>query len=365
MNLTGTTRKELAAQIRKAVPATNELLLDFGGLIIAARSSTDELHDALADYFKEFVTESGSPTIEITAHEATTPMMGFEFSVKQPDPGKTKIKEEWVDLPDGRIVRKRLTGMIFLFGQGENVAVGPCLENSNQVINFINNRFIEWKLNRGGFLGHAAGVIHNGRGVSLAGFSGAGKSTLALHLMSRGTTFLSNDRVMVEENGSGLTMFGVAKQPRINPGTALNNPDLCDIVEEDLRNEFLAMPKEELWQLEHKYDALIDECYGPGKFELKNRMDALVILNWKRGAGPMTVSRVNPHERKDLLPAFMKATGLFYLPDDPARAEDPDVEAYAALLARADLIEIAGGVDFDRASEVCMEYMETGTVPKG
>lgn len=363
MKLAGTTRSELVAEVRQAVPAAHELLIDLGGCIISTKSSTAELNRALADYFKEFVVDSGNAQIEITAHEAPTPDMGFEFNVKQPDPGKTKIKEEWVDLGDGRIVRKRLTGMIFIFGQGENVAVGPCLENSNQVINFINNRFIEWKLNRGGFLGHAAGVIHNGRGISLAGFSGAGKSTLALHLMSKGTTFVSNDRVMVENGGSGLTMYGVAKQPRINPGTALNNPDLAKIVEPEKREEFLALPIEQLWQLEHKYDALIDECYGPKRFVLKSPMNALVILNWKRDAGAMHVAMVDPLEREDLLPAFMKATGLFYLPDDPERREDPGVQAYAELLARADLIEISGGVDFDRAADMCLHYMKTGELP--
>lgn len=363
MKLNGATRKELANEIKTAIPATRELLLHFGGCIIRVDSSTDELHDALADYFKEFVTSTGTPEIRISAHEGDTAEFDMEFTVKQPDPGKTKIKEEWADLSDGRIVRKRLTGMHFVFGQGENVAVGPCLENANQVINFINNRFIEWKLNQGGFLGHAAGVIHAGRGISLAGFSGAGKSTLALHLMSRGTVFVSNDRVMVEEDGDSLTMYGVAKQPRINPGTALNNPDLCKIVEPDLRDEFLSMPVEELWQLEHKYDALIDECYGPDKFELRTSMDGLVILNWKRDGGPMRVAKVDPQERKDLLPAFMKGTGLFYLPSNPGRRKDPDVDAYADLLTKADLIEISGGVDFEAASEVCMQYMETGELP--
>jgi HprK-related kinase B len=261
------------------------------------------------------------------------------------------------------VVRKRLTGMHFLFGQGENVAVGPCLDNANQVINFVNNRFIEWKLNRGGFLGHAAGVRWGERGMSLAGFSGAGKSTLALHLMSKGTTFISNDRIMVEPNGGGLLMYGVAKQPRINPGTALNNPDLHCIVEPDLRDKFLSMPQDELWQLEHKYDALIDECYGPGRFELRCPMDALVILNWKREDAPMRAALVDPRERTDLLPAFMKSTGLFYPPDNPARREDPGIEAYVELLARTSVIEIAGGVDFDRASDVCLHFMETGRLP--
>lgn len=363
MKLTGNTRKELALEVKQAIPASNSLLLDFGGCIIQAISSTEALDSALADYFKEFVTDSGEPEIVITAHEGPTVDFDFDFTVKQPDPGKTKIKEEWVDLPDGRIVRKRITGMHFIFGEGENVAVGPCLENSNQVINFINNRFIEWKLNQGGFLGHAAGVIHNERGISLAGFSGAGKSTLALHLMSKGTAFVSNDRVMVEEDGDGLTMYGVAKQPRINPGTALNNPDLRKIVEPELREKFLAMPIDELWQLEHKYDALIDECYGPGKFQLKSHMDALVILNWKRDGGDMQVAMVDPRERKDLLPAFMKATGLFYLPTNPERKGDPDVEAYAELLTKSNLIEISGGVDFDKASDVCLYYMENGRLP--
>jgi len=260
-------------------------------------------------------------------------------------------------------VRKRITGMHFIFGEGENVAVGPCLENSNQVINFINNRFIEWKLNQGGLLGHAAGVVHNGRGLSLAGFSGAGKSTLALHLMSKGTTFISNDRVMIEENGSGLTMFGVAKQPRINPGTALNNPDLDCIVEPGLREQFLAMPAEELWQLEHKYDALIDECYGPGRFNLRAPMHALVILNWKRDGGAMKVAMVDPKERHDLLPAFMKGTGLFYLPEDRDWDGDPGVEPYADMLSKAKLIEISGGINFDGAADICLYYMETGSLP--
>jgi len=363
MKLTGTTRKELAETVKTACPANHELFLDLGGCPIRVLSSTDGLNNALADYFKEFLTEKGEPQIVVSAHEYPDVACDLAFNVKQPDPGKTKIKEEWVDLPDGRVVRKRLTGMHFLFGQGENVAVGPCLDNANQVINFVNNRFIEWKLNQGGFLGHAAGVRSGERGISLAGFSGAGKSTLALHLMSRGTTFISNDRIMVEPDGDGLLMYGVAKQPRINPGTALNNPDLHCIVEPDLREKFLSMPREELWQLEHKYDALIDECYGPGRFELRCPMDALVILNWKRNGSPMRADLVDPNERTDLLPAFMKSTGLFYLPDNPARRTDPDIKAYAELLSRTKVIEIAGGVDFEHASDVCLHFMKTGLLP--
>jgi HprK-related kinase B len=369
MKLTGNTIRELVAQAAAALPAERDLWLDLGGCIILIRCTTDALYEDLADYFKEFISSGGDPDIVIATHEAVAPTTDLVFQIKEPDPGKTKIKEEWADLPDGRVVRKRLTGMHFFFGGGVNAAVGPCLDNSNQVINFINNRFIEWKLNQGGLLGHAAGVcVPSGgglRGISLAGFSGAGKSTLALHLMSRGTLFVSNDRVMVETGPDGLMMFGVAKQPRINPGTALHNRDLADIVAPDERERFLAMPTAELWQLEHKYDALIDECYGAGRFILKSPMAGLVILNWTRDGGPMRVARVNPAKRTDLLAAFIKSTGLFYLPENPARRDDPGMEAYVEVLSRADLIEISGGIDFDAAATVCLRYLETGEIPVG
>ena len=177
-----------------------------------------------------------------------------EFTIKQPDQGKNRIKEEFLELDGGRLVRKRLTGMYFLFGQDVNLAVGPCVENDNQVVNFINNRLIQWELDRGGLLAHAAAVNHQGRGLALAGFSGMGKSTLALHLMSRGLNFISNDRLLVQEAGRGVVMRGVPKLPRINPGTALNNPDLVSVIPEDEKEVFGQMSTDEIWTLEHKYD---------------------------------------------------------------------------------------------------------------
>ncbi len=359
------TAAELIRGIREEFPADKSIVLNLGGTPIEVRSNHEPLIDDLRDYFSEFLGDEGEGEILITAHEAPEQDMGFDYTVKQPDPGKTKIKEEFVNLEDGRVVRKRLTGMVFVFGHGENMCVGPCLENSNQVINFINNRFIEKQLNLGCLLGHAAAVAVNGRGMAMAGFSGMGKSTLALHCMSRGTDFVSNDRVMVENPPAGEslpTMYGVAKQPRINPGTALNNPDLSTIVSDEDKEKFLSLPLDELWKLEHKYDALIDQCYGPGHFFLRSPMDALVILNWKRDEPETVIQIVDPRERRDLLPAFMKATGLFYLPTREDRETDPGVEEYAELLSKTTLIEISGGVDFDKAADACVSFLKTGDI---
>lgn len=353
-------RAGLIRALRRDVPAIHSFRLDLGACRVEVRVSDDRLRKELLHYFESFVAGPGPSEILITAHEADPPDWGLTYVPKEPDPGKTRIKEEVAELPDGRVVRKRLTGMVFVFGQGENACVGPCLANANQVVNFINNRHIEFLLNHGCLLGHAAGVVLDGRGLSLAGFSGMGKSTLALHLLSRGLSFVSNDRLMVEADGDGLVMHGVAKQPRINPGTALNNPDLAGVVSAEDRVYFASLPPEDLWRLEHKYDALIEECFGPGRFVLSAPMDGLVVLNWHRGGGPLAVRRVDPRERVDLLAAFIKPPGVFYHPADPARPL-PGPAEYAALLARCAVLECSGGVDFDGAAAACERFLRTGS----
>ena len=66
--------------------------------------------------------------------EAPEPSIDLRFTAYPPGPGKTRIKDEYVDFPDGRMLRKRLTRMVFLFGGRHNIAVGPCLKNSNQAV---------------------------------------------------------------------------------------------------------------------------------------------------------------------------------------------------------------------------------------
>jgi HprK-related kinase B len=351
-------RQNLVERYRNEFQARHALRLQFGPTIINVTANRKEIIDGLAAYFGKFVSAEGVAQITITLHEAPAQQLPLAYTVKQPDPGKTKIKEEFVDLADGRIVRKRLTGMLFVFGGDQNLAIGPCLANLNQVVNFINNRHIEKLLCDGCLLGHAAGVVINGCGLALAGFSGAGKSTLALHLMSKGALFVSNDRLMVKDTGQGLIMHGVAKLPRINPGTAMHNDDLAGVVPPAERRQFEALPTDELWELEHKYDVYIDACFGPMRFHLQAPLHALVVINWQRTGQPLKVERVNPRERQDLLPAFMKSTGLFFTPDAECRSPQPTPEAYMDLLSLCHMYEISGGTDFDAATEACLAISE-------
>ena len=351
-----TSLAKLVNLLSAGIVTPHQVCLSMGDCRFRVATNSANLARELTTYFGPFLRSGANADISITALQAVAPELGLNFQVKQPDPGKTKIKEEWADIPGGRVIRKRLTGMHFLFGNGENLAVGDCEANPNQVVNFINNRFIERKLNDGCLLAHAAGVAVCETGMAMAGFSGMGKSTLALHLVSKGVTFVSNDRLMISPGKPVPVMFGVAKHPRINPGTALHNPDLTGIVSPEDTARFQSLSPEELWSLEHKYDALIDQLFGPDRFILQCPMRYLVLLNWHRDGSPTRIGEIDINERHDLLEAFMKDTGLFFTAEN---GYAPTAEDYAKVLNGCRVFEISGGVDFEQAADGCLRLLES------
>jgi HprK-related kinase B len=362
----------LGGYLLRGLPPTGgelRLRLDFGGYVTEVVTNSQALVEKLRDYFQEFLlTGEGGVVPDTVIHALETPprdpqTLGLRLGPRPRDPGKTSVKEEFQDLEDGRVVRKRLTDMLFVFGRGLHLVVGPCLENDNQVVNFINNRFIQWTLDRGALLCHAAGVAMPGpdglSGLALAGFAGMGKSSLALAIMSRGALFVSNDRLMLGKHGNDVIMYGLAKMPRINPGTVLHNRDLSGVIPEEQRTLFAAMPVDALWSLEHKYDACIQTCYGPGRFALTARLNGLVLLHWSRpGSGerkPVSVRRVDLEARPDLMPAFIKSVGVFYLQDTDAPVRDFSPQAYLELLRGRSVYEITGTADIEAAATACLD----------
>jgi len=355
--------KTISEQVLSNITLCSELYLKFHEVTIYLNTNSSELVKRLVLYYGDFCISKDSKDIEadikITAVEGIFKYSDIKFKVKNPDPPKTRIKEEYYDGLDGRIVRKVLTGMVFIFTPSINIAIGKCLENYNQVINFINNRYIEFMIKKGCLLFHAAAVSSHLYGAAICGFSGMGKSTLALKLLENGLFFISNDRLLASKTGDGqIEMYGVPKLPRVNPGTILSSDYLVDIIPEDEKKMYKRLEEGDLWDFEHKYDIDIDSIFGRGKFLMKSKMNFIFILNWSRSGSSIYINEVDIKNRMDLLPAFVKSPGLFYLQYDNVKEKNVSSIDYIALLSNCYVFEITGKVDFKEATNFILRKLE-------
>ena len=303
--------------------------------------------------------------LEIVAIERDAPELGVAFTDWQREPGKTGRKDSYLDLDGARLVRKIRTGMVFLHGTADRIAAGPCLRNDNQVINFINAQYMEWLQNRDWLICHASGLVRDGRCLAIAGLSGGGKSTLMLRMMDDPeVSYLTNDRLFIRPGDGFTEAVGIPKLPRINPGTIVHNPALHGLLTLEQRNAFLAMPPDQLWTLEEKYDVHLERVYGPGRISERASLSAFLVLNWERGSEkPLKVERVNIDKRRELLSAIMKSPGPFYQFADGRFFSDSmalDQSAYLKSLASIDIFEASGGVDFDALSQHCLNELIGG-----
>lgn len=394
----------LARSFARRGPAPFGLTLRLEELTLRVRTNSAAIAEDLRRYFAPFTcAERGAADLDFLFLDGPVEAPLVELAVRPHLPGKRPDKERFADLPGkpggghgGRLVRKQATGMVFLFGQGghgdvniaPNIAVGPCAQNRNQLVNFLCARYMERRVAQGWLLGHAAGVAQTresgGKALALCGFAGMGKSTLALHLVARGCDFLSNDRVLVEPRpGLAPVLHGIPKHPRLNPGTALGNPELAPhlarALPDALRSAYADLPPESLYAVEDKYDAFIGDCFGvvnaaehavtplddakrpkPAKrerFRLTAPLAGLVVLNWRHGAGPVRPRRVELTQRPDLLEALRKPPGVFYLPRALETARLTAAQCLEAL-AGVPVLELAGGSDFAAGAQACLDFLQ-------
>jgi HprK-related kinase B len=355
----------LVESLTAGVSVEHVVRLDVGGCRIDVASDDARLVATLDRYFHEVLTpDRAGPEFRIVAIQADPASLDLPWAAKPPDPGKTRIKEDWVDFPDGRAVRKRLTGMVFVFGGGVQLAYGPCLENDNQVVNFVNNRYMQWRLSQGYLLAHAGAVALSGRCLALCGPPGAGKSTTALSLLSAGLDFVTNDRLLFRSQGDSVEVQGIPKHPRVNPGTILANPVLSHMIEEPERSRLEALPPEQLRRLEQKHDVMIHEVFGAGRFRMQAELEALVVFNWSDRGRP-SIEPADLAVRLELLPMITKSPGLFYEADPQSEALDLSDARYVEALSGSRVLEITGRQDFEAARRLCLEALDPGAAAVG
>jgi len=338
------------------------LYLALGECTLCIRSNTRAHIEQLTRYFSHVVSQKSVADIEIVAIERDEPNLDIEFIDWKREPGKTGRKDSYHDFDGGRLVRKVRTGMVFLQSETQRIAAGPCIGHDNQVINFINAQYMNWLQNRGWLICHAAGLVENGRTLGIAGFSGGGKSTLMLHMLENpAVRYLTNDRLFIRRLNSMVRAAGIHKLPRVNPGTIVHNPRLHSLIPAAEREALLALTNDQLWEIEDKYDVLIDDLYGPGRFAIESPLGAFLVLNWKRNsAQPLELQRVDLADRRDLLSAIMKSPGPFYqFADGNFFADDMPMNerAYIETLAHVAVYEASGGIDFEAMAKRINELL--------
>ncbi len=347
--------------------ATDELLLDLGDGI-RLRSNSRELIKRLRTYFGHVAAPAADPVMEIVAVErpALDPGrdLGVTFIDWRREPGKTGRKDSYADLSGARLIRKVRTGMVFLQHATRRICAGPCGRYDNQVINFVNTQYMNWLQHRGWLICHASGLVRGGRTLGIAGFSGGGKSTLMLRLLDHPeVNYLTNDRLFIRRQGEVVEAVGIPKLPRVNPGTIVHNPRLHPLIPPAQREALLALPAEELWHLEEKYDVMVDRLYGAGRITPAAPLAAFLVLNWQRGSdAPLQVEPVDLQRRRKLLGAIMKSPGPFYrYPDGTFYRDDTPLEeaAYLAQLRGVPVWEATGGVSFERLERAALDRLLT------
>jgi len=360
-----TTAAEVAGQLLQGHQLSDKIVhLDLDGYVIALKSNSRKLLDHLQQYFSHVVSET-SADIEVICIDSHVIDSGFDFIDWKREPGKTGRKDACHDLEDARLVLKVRTGMLFLQHEKHRIVAGPCNKYDNQVINFINAQYMNWLQQNHALICHASGLVVNNRCMGIAGFSGGGKSTLMLHMMDDDNVhYLTNDRLFLTKEDHTIEAVGIPKLPRINPGTIVNNPRLKPILSQQRCEQLLLMPKQELWHLEEKYDVDVEQVYGKGKIVTRQRMDSFLILNWSfKNQAPCSINKVNISERTELLEAVMKSPGPFYQFSDGRFFQDdmalPEAE-YIDYLQHLNVFEATGKVDFDYASDYCLQWLNRG-----
>jgi len=345
-----------------ATLSDDDLFLQAGHCRLHICSNSHELIRHLRHYFGHVLAGPGDADIQVTAIERDEPQLGIEFNDWKREPGKTGRKDSYADFADARLVRKVRTGMLFLQSESHRVAAGACLAHDNQVINFINAQYMNWLQQRGWLICHAAGLVSGGRALGMAGFSGGGKSTLMLHLLEQpGIRYLTNDRLFIRRQDSQVVAAGIPKLPRVNPGTIVHNQRLHPLIAAAERDRLLALSPQALWDLEDKYDVMIDELYGADRIAQDAPLAAFLVLNWQRDSKqPARLQRVDIGQRRELLGAIMKSPGPFLqYPDGTFLADDQplDAQPYLDALAGIPVYEASGGIDFDALQQRVLQEL--------
>lgn len=335
----------------------------FGDLSVKVKSNSETLLQELDLYYKSYV-GSNNDASGTTLYVINQQNIGDEHDwLDVPrEAGKQGKKEGYLENAEGgRWIKKFKTGLTLLQHQTTPTVVGECEKQLAQIVNFINNQCLNHYLSQGFELGHASAFNCHGKVTAIAAGSGGGKSTLMLRCLEDNTrNFLTNDRLLFKNEEGRVTAVGIAKLPRVNPGTLLNSERLKHILPASRQVELEQMPISELWGLEEKYDVQIEDEYGRGRVVLQGELANLVMLDWSLDSDePTALLPVDLSSEAEEIDGLRKRPGPFYQNHEGQFSQDLNELApltqYCQALAPVNVYRLTGKIDFDRA----FELMET------
>jgi len=330
-------------EIRCRYPATDLLTFRFLGVALSVHTNDARVTSGLARYFAPFrASVPARETLPIYVLQGTPiydPLLLDDVAPRAP--GRT-VKEAFYDVPSGRIVVKRRTGVVVYIAESEHYIVGDLVRNLNQAANAISMVFAKAVQRRGYVMLHASAALGEEGGVAFAAHSGSGKSTMALALVEAGYQFVTNDRLLVRLDKGQVEMVGVPKIPRVNPGTLLRLSRLSSLLPQEARRHYEHMSPDVLWAAEEKRDVEVDRIFGPGTFQLTGRLRIVYVLAWRPGGAGWEVHPLDFAARCAALRQMAKQVGV-QDPHPPARAVQET--ALDAIAAAVPVCEVTGQPD--------------------
>lgn len=326
------------------------------------KSNSQGLLQALSQYFSGYESAEQHCDSTIYLYEDALYVNDIPWQNWKGEVGKTRLKEQYLDVVDGRWIHKFKTGMVMFQHLTSPMVIGPCSEHLSQMVNFIINQHINYLQQTGGLICHASCLQIGGTGIAIAAHSGGGKSTTMLKLMDLpDARFISNDRLFLYANAQEVIAKGVPKQPRVNPGTLLHNPKLKDILPKQRQSALQALSTQELWQQEEKYDVMVADIYGPDHLGHATRLNHVVLLNWQPGSDELVkLTAISLDEKPALIKAIAKSPGSFYQNQQGeflTSAEIPENQFYQDALRQVSVWEVTGGADFDQLTVMLQEHL--------
>ncbi len=341
----------------------HRLLLDLHGVKIQVNTDSEEVAGLLRDYYADYLDggEAEPGAYRIDAHQRWITVDQEELTVYV-EQGKTKPKEAFLDDPDTglRLMLKVRSGVLALLGRGHIRVAGDLVGFINQLNNIINAVFIIDRMDAGYTLFHASALCRGDRGMIVSGRSGAGKSSAAIWTLDHGISIISNDRLLARRSpgagGGAIPMLGVPKKPRINPGTIVGNPKLHGMMPADELARYQAMPMEELWHVEHKYDLDVKSVFGPEAERATASLHAAFFIDWDvKSRDDYRCDLLPPERYPEFYRAVFKDGGVFDLKNRETSFKPEHEVEYARVLEGIPVYHVTGGVSFESLVESILQ----------